>query len=79
MNKPKELLGDIAQLAGGAADLLGSAGQQFRDDIKTRVEEVADRMDLVPREDLERVEALLQQSLNDQKDILSRLEKLENK
>ncbi len=79
MTIPKEILGDIAQLAGGAASLVGSAGQQLRDDIKTRVEDIADRMDLVPREDLDRVEALLQKSLSDQKDILARLEKLENK
>lgn len=79
MTKPKELIDDIAQLAGGAAGLLGSAGQQIRNDIKTRVEEVADRMDLVPREDLERVEALLEKALNDQKDMLARIEKLEAK
>ncbi len=79
MTKPTELLGDIAQLAGGAAGLLGGAGQQIRDDIKARVEDIADRMDLVPREDLERVEALLQKSLKDQADILARLEKLEAK
>ena len=79
MTKPTELLGDIAQLAGGAAGLLGGASQQIRDDVKARIEEIVDRMDLVPREDLERVEALLQKSLDEQKDILTRLEKLESK
>ena len=79
MTKPTEFLGDIAQLAGGAAGLLGGASQQIRDDMKARIEEIADRMDLVPREDLERVEALLQKSLDEQKDILTRLEKLESK
>lgn len=79
MMKPKELIGDIMQLAGGAASLLGGAGQQIRNDIKARVEDVADRMDLVPREDLERVEALLQQAITTQKDMLSRIEQLEQK
>lgn len=77
MTKPTEILGDIAQLASGAAGLLGNAGQQIRDDIKARVEDMADKMDLVPREDLDRVEALLNKAIQEQKDILARLEKLE--
>lgn len=78
MSNPKDLLNDITQLAGGAAGLLGSASQQIRDEIKTRVEEVADRLDLVPREDLDRVEAQLKQAVNAQQDLLARIEKLEN-
>jgi BMFP domain-containing protein YqiC len=70
---------DIAQLAGGAAGLLGNLQQQLRDDIKARVEEMATRMDLVPREDLERVEGLLQKALDEQKELKKRLEALENK
>ena len=68
----------MAQLAGGAAGLLGGASQQVRDDMKARIEDIADRMDLVPREDLDRVEALLQKSLKQQKEMLERIEKLEN-
>ena len=68
---------DLAQLAGGAAGLLGGVQQQIRDDIKARVDEMAVRMDLVPREDLERVEAMLEKALEQQKEILERLEKLE--
>jgi len=79
MTKPTEILQDIAQLAGGAAGLLGGAGQQIRDDVKTRFEDMADRMDLVPREELERVEALLHKSLEQQKDMLARIETLEAK
>jgi BMFP domain-containing protein YqiC len=77
MIKTTTLLQDMAQLAGGAAELIGGASQQIRDDAKTRMEEIADNMNLVPREDLERVEALLEQSLKQQKDMLARIEKLE--
>lgn len=70
---------DLAQLAGGAAGLLGSVQQQMREDIKTRVEEMATRLDLVPREDFERVEALLQKALDDQKQMQERLDALEKK
>ena len=77
MSNPKDLLNDITQLAGGAAGLLGSASQQIRDEIKTRVEEVADRLDLVPREDLDRVESQLKQAVDAQADLLARIENLE--
>ncbi len=79
MTNPKDLLNDITQMAGGAAGLLGSASQQIRDEVKARVEDIADRMDLVPREDLERVEVQLEKALADQKDIISRLISLEEK
>ena len=77
MSNPKDLLNDITQLAGGTAGLLGSASQQIRDEIKTRVEEVADRLDLVPREDFDRVEAQLKQAMTTQDDLIARIEKLE--
>ena len=77
MSKPSQIADDIAQLAGGAAGLLSGVQQQIRDDIKARVEEMATRMDLVPREDLDRVEALLQKTIADQQDVKERLEKLE--
>ena len=79
MSKPSELIDDLAQMAGGAAGLFSSAGQQMRDDIKARVEEMATRLDLVPREDLDRVEALLEKALNDQKEMKARLDALEKK
>jgi BMFP domain-containing protein YqiC len=70
---------DLAQMAGGAAGLLGNLQQQVRDDIKARVEEMATRLDLVPREDLDRVEAILQKALEEQKELKQRLEILESK
>lgn len=79
MTKSNQLMDDLAQLAGGAAGLLGSVQQQMREDIKTRVEEMATRLDLVPREDFERVEALLQKALDDQKQMQERLDALEKK
>ena len=79
MTNPKNLIDDITQLAGGAAGLLGSAKQQISDDVKARVEEVAERMDLVPRADLEKVEDLLKKTQEEQQNMLARLEKLESK
>ncbi len=78
MIKGAKIIDDIVQMAGGAAGVLGSVQEQIRNDVKTRVEDIAAQMDLVPREDLERVEARLTKALSNQKDILNRLEKLEN-
>lgn len=52
------MMDDLAKLAGGAAGIAGSLQQQIRGDIKARVEDMATRLDLVPREDFERLEAL---------------------
>ena len=77
MSKTSHVMDDIAQLAGGAAGLVSSLQQQIKDEIKTRVEDVATRMDLVPREDLDRVEALLEKAMKEQEELKERLEKLE--
>lgn len=79
MSKPSQIIDDIAQLAGGAAGLLSSVQQQIRDDITARVEDMATKLDLVPREDLDRVEALLEKALNEQKEMKARLDALEKK
>jgi BMFP domain-containing protein YqiC len=79
MSKSSHVMDDIAQLAGGAAGLLGNLQQQIRDDIKARVEEVATRMDLVPREEFERVEGLLAKALEEQAELKKRIEALEKK
>lgn len=57
--RDNRLLDDIARMAGGAAGLLGSVRQQVKEEIKARIDELADRADLVPRADLERVEAMV--------------------
>ena len=79
MSKNSQFLDDIARVAGGTVGVLNNLREQLQGDIKTRVEELATRMDLVPREDLERVELMLEKALSEQKDILKRLEKLEGK
>jgi BMFP domain-containing protein YqiC len=57
--RDNRLFDDIARVAGGAAGLLANVRQQVAEEIKARIDEVAERADLVPRADLERVEAML--------------------
>lgn len=79
MHKREKLLDDVAKLAGGTASIVSGAAQNIREEIKTRVTEAVDRLDLVPREDLERVELVLQSALKEQENLKLRIEKLEQK
>lgn len=76
MRPDPHFLDDIAKVAGGAVNVLSSLRAQIESEIKARVEEMAARMDLVPREDLNRVEAQLARLQKDHKEILARLDAL---
>lgn len=51
-----KIFDDIARMAGGAMNVFSGFREQISADIKARVEEMASRMDLVPREDFDRLE-----------------------
>lgn len=57
--RDNRLFDDIARVAGGAAGLLASVRQQAAEEIRARIDEMAERADLVPRADLERAEAMI--------------------
>lgn len=59
MQKDK-ILDDLAQLAGGTVNAISGIGRNIHAEIKSRVEETIDRLDLVPRSDFERLEATVQ-------------------
>ena len=60
MGPDPKILDDIAKAAGGAVNILSGMQQQIREEIKTRMDDMAARMDLVPREDLDRAEAMIE-------------------
>lgn len=47
---------DLARVAGGAMNVFSSLREQVTGDIKARVEDMAASMDLVPREDFDRLQ-----------------------
>lgn len=51
-----KIFDDLARVAGGAMNVFSSLREQILSEVKTRVEEVASKMDLVPREDFDRLE-----------------------
>lgn len=77
MRSKERMLDDLARLAGGAVGSLGTIGGQIKGDMKTRLDDLALRLDLVPREEFERVEAMLKESRLQQADMLKRIEALE--
>ena len=70
MSKSNKIFEDLSQLAGSAAGLMNDLQGQIREDVKTRVEELATKLDLVPREDFEKLELEV-------KELQDRLKKLE--
>jgi len=51
--KSMSFLDDLARMAGGVVNVASTLRGQIQEDVKVRVEEVAARMDLVPRQDLD--------------------------
>ena len=70
-----KFMDDLAKLAGGAAQSFGSA----RTHVKTLVGTFLSEMDLVTREEFERVEALAQKARERQVELEKRLTALEKK
>ena len=77
MSKSNKIIEDITQIAGSAAGIMNDVRQQVRDDVKARVEDIASRMDLVPREDLETLEAKLEKACQEIDALQKRLDALE--
>jgi len=57
MKPDPKIFDDLSRVAGGALNVFSAFREQILGDIKARVDEAADRMNLVPREDFERLEA----------------------
>lgn len=73
------ILDDLAQMAGGTMSVFSGLREQIKSEIKSRVDEMAERLDLVPRADFDALQDMLKESRLKQEDILKRLEALEKK
>lgn len=77
MSKRERILDDIARLAGGTVGLISDTGKQAAETARARIDDWAMRMDLVPREDFERLEAMLEKARQEQDSLVKRIEALE--
>lgn len=57
MKPDPKIFDDLSRVAGGALNVFSAFREQILNDIKARVDEAAERMNLVPREDFDRLEA----------------------
>ena len=60
MGPDARILDDIARVAGGAVNILSGMQQQIREEIKARMDDMAAKMDLVPREDVDLLQARIE-------------------
>ena len=79
MIQKEKILDDVARMAGGTVGILSDLGRSAKHDLRSRIEDIADRLDLVPRDEFERLEAMLKQARAEQDDLKKRLETLEKK
>jgi BMFP domain-containing protein YqiC len=70
---------DLARVAGGAVNVFSGLQEQIRNDIRARVEEMATRMDLVPRDELDMAKATIEKMRKRMDDMDQRLSALEGK
>jgi BMFP domain-containing protein YqiC len=75
----EKVLDDIARVAGGTISVVTGLSQQIKQEIRARIDEMALKMDLVPREEFERLEAMLKEAREEQARQAARLDALENK
>ncbi len=76
---PSRILDDMAKVAGGTMSFVSSARAQVKDGLRSHIDDVADRMDLVPREEFEKLEAMLSEARQKQAEFEKRLNALETK
>lgn len=77
MTLDNKLFDDLARVAGGAVSLISTVRQQVQADLRGRVDGVANRMDLAPREEVERLQAQVAKFRSEQESLKARIADLE--
>ena len=79
MQSKDKILDDVARVAGGAISAFSGLSRQIKDEVRVRIDELAQRLDLVPRDEFERVELMLFKAREEQNRLNERLAALEPK
>lgn len=74
-----KLFDDLARVAGGAVNIFSGVQEQIRNDIRARVEEMATRLDLVPRDELDQAVGMIEKLRKQVQTLEQRLDALEGK
>lgn len=78
VEKREKILDDLARLAGGTVGMIAGVGRNVQNEARSRIHDMASDLDLVPREDFDRLETLLSETLQKQKNLELRIQALEN-
>lgn len=54
-----KMLDDLARVAGGAVNIVSGLQEQIMNDVRARMEEMATKLDLVPRDELDQAKAMI--------------------
>lgn len=73
----EKILDDLARIAGDAATFLGEAGKQANENFRSRLDSLALKLDLVPREDFERLELVVETQRAEIEELKRRLSAVE--
>lgn len=72
-----KILDDLARVAGGAVNIVSGLQQQIREDMRSRMDDMASKMDLVPRQDFDHACALISELLGKVEALEGRIAALE--
>ena len=79
MSSREKIIDDVARVAGGAVGMISDVSKEAKDVVRSKIDAMAQDMDLVPREDFEKLEAMVEKLVAENKDLTQRIEKLEKK
>lgn len=77
MSTQEKIIDDVARAAGGAVGLISGLAGHAKSSIRTKIDDMAQNLDLVPREDFEKMELLLTTLRLEQEVLKKRVEALE--
>lgn len=80
MVKPRpdpKMLDDLARVAGGAINIFSGMQDQLRNDLRARMDDMAARLDLVPRDELDRAIGMIDKLRKQVQALESRIDALE--
>jgi BMFP domain-containing protein YqiC len=72
-----KMLDDLARVAGGAVNIFSGMQDQLRSDLRARMDDMANRLDLVPRDELDRAVGMIDKLRKQVQTLESRIEALE--
>jgi len=79
MSSREKIIDDVARVAGGAVGMISDVSKEARDVVRSKIDTMAQDLDLVPREDFEKLEAMVAKLIEENEDLKKRIEKLEKK